>query len=369
MWLRDRHPLIFTGLIVACLSVISNLLILWINPALIYHALAYLIIVISFITVSVLIFVFGPPQNRYRKAEWLKPENYVQPPINQTQWNIILDTHSHTKAMEGQLTINESVFFHHAMGFNAMVVTEHNTMRNFRAVMRAQKRYRRKFIVLPDMEWTTARIHLCLIGISKWIHPIPITPTDVEIRQTIQNVHQEGGVVAVCHYPWSTGGPNPRMPDHPTREQMMEWGVDLFEVANWDDDIDHFDSVTRKFIDLHPEVGPCVGTDMHYPERTRICGWTVLNAKNFTPKGVLEELRNRRTQVILTPHALPYPIFHPPNPTYQIFRPLIMIGGLFRSSYLGGKYSNIDVFAVIMLVIFFFIGFWFLELCLYLQIF
>jgi predicted metal-dependent phosphoesterase TrpH len=315
---------------------------------------------------SVLISYNGPPQNRYLRSEWQKPENHFHPPIDPNQWNVVLDTHCHTKVREGHLNIEQMIRFHQAMGFNACAITEHNTMRNIISVLRMQKKFSKEFILIPGMEYTTSRIHMCFLGIKSWKGNIPFMPTNEEIRQAIKQVHSKGGVVVVNHYPWSTGGPNPKMPDHPTREQMLEWGVDLIEVANWDDEISRYDPVSLEFAKTHPNIGPCVGTDLHFPERARICGWTVLKTPKFSYNSVMEGLRNHRTDVVLLPNSLPYSIYHPPNFLFQLLRPFIMIGNMFQTLYYGGKISNFDTTAVIIWFIYMLTGFWLYQLVVFL---
>ncbi len=133
-----------------------------------------------------------------------------------------------------------------------------------------------------------------------------------------------------CHFPWSAwprhGSDLPRMTTHPTREQLLEWSVDLIECANWDDDISLVDYESYNFGRHHPEIGPCVGTDMHEPYKNPLCRWTLVNAKEFTCKSVIEELRNHRTEVILKLEGVKYSIEHASNFWYQALRPIIMLG-------------------------------------------
>jgi predicted metal-dependent phosphoesterase TrpH len=360
--LKKEHPFVYTFLMVGILLGISNLIIYFTESNLYLDFLIYFLVMALIIVSSVLISFYGPAQNHYRHTDWLKPENYFNAPIDKTKWNIILDTHSHTKAMEGRMNVEQVITFHQAMGFNACCITEHNTLRSILSVLRAQKNHAKDFLVIPGFEYTTSRIHMCILGIKAWKGSIPLTPTDLEIQQAIKQAHERGGVVVVNHYPWSTWGPVPKMPDHPTREQMLEWGVDLIEVANWDDEISRYDPESLEFAKTHENISPVVGTDLHYPERIKICGWTVLNAKNFTVEAVMDELRNHRTDVVLLNPYVPYSIYHPPNIWYEIFRPFIMIGNMFQTMYNGGKISNFNTTGALIWVFYIITGFWLYQL-------
>lgn len=360
--LKKEHPFVYTFLMIGFLIGISNIIIYLTKINLYLELFIYLIVISGIIAGSILISFYGPAQNHYRNADWQKPENFFNPPIDKTKWNIILDTHCHTKAREGRLNVEQMINLHKAMGFNACCITEHNTYSSIISVLRAQKHHAKDFLVIPGFEYTTSRIHMCIIGLKSWKGYIPFTPTDLEIQQTIKKAHENGGIVVVNHYPWSTGGPTPKMPDHPTREQMLEWGVDLIEVANWDDEISRYDPESLKFANQNENISPVVGTDLHYPERTKICGWTVLNAKEFTVESVLEELKNHRTDVVLLPTSIPYSIYHPPNIWFQIFRPFIMLGNMFQTMYYGGKISNFDTTGTIIWIIYVLALFWLYQL-------
>jgi predicted metal-dependent phosphoesterase TrpH len=315
--------------------------IMWIKFA-IFEIVAFL-----WITASLLLSLMGPGKYKYRNEDWDDESMYYAPNIDKTKWNITLDTHSHTSAYEGKLTVKQNILYHLSVGFNACVITEHNTFRNIDKVLKIKEMYKDQIVVIPGLEYTTSRVHMCFIGITEWdCDSIPSFPTDEEIKEAIEKVHKLGGVVSVCHYPWSTWGENPRMPDHPTREQMLSWGVDLIECASWGDDISLFDLESYEFAQSHPNISPCAGTDTHDPYKEIICGWTVLKTKEFSQEAIMEELRKHKTDVVFEYQGRQYPIIHAENVWYKIFRPFIMLGESFQTFWLGGKLTNQDVAAI-----------------------
>jgi hypothetical protein len=119
-----------------------------------------------------------------------------------------------------------------------------------------------------------------LIGINETIRPSAAWPTDEELRQAINRTHELGGIAVLNHWAWShvTGIPpslnsslllfHPymsnsltvsfsnsfislnfvehcnnileggydqwRIPGHPTRDELLSWGIDAFESVNGD---------------------------------------------------------------------------------------------------------------------------------------
>jgi predicted metal-dependent phosphoesterase TrpH len=86
------------------------------------------------------------------------------------------------------------------MGFNACVITDHNTLKNSDDIAEMALKYQNEIVVIQGMEYTTSRIHMNFIGIYSWNLRVPIVPTDQEILEAIEEVHQQGGVVSVNHY-------------------------------------------------------------------------------------------------------------------------------------------------------------------------
>ncbi len=325
----------------------------------------FLIVLFAWIAISVLLGMIGPGKYKYRLEDWANENLFYKVDYNKEKWNVVLDTHCHTRRSDGKLTLEKNVFYHLSVGFNAFVITDHNRMPNVKEIKRLNEKYKGKMVIIPGFEYTTLRFHMCIIGITDWGKKIHLYPTDEQIKEVIEEAHRKGGICVIAHYPWSTWGEYPKCPDHPTREQMYNWGVDLIECANWDDDKALIDYTSYEFAKANPNIGLCCGTDMHEPFKDPLCGWTVLKAKDFTADAIIEELKKHNTDVILRNEPARYLIKHKESFWYKILRPFIMFGEKFESIYLGGKISNLDFAAFNAWLSYFFIIFVLIEIVRY----
>jgi hypothetical protein len=192
-----------------------------------------------------------------------------------------LDTHSHTWASDGWMTAEQNIRWHIANGFHAMVLTDHNTDANNSPSLALQAKYP-QIVIIPGFEWTAPRIHLNFIGIEKWPHKVPFKPTDEEIKTAIHQAKAMGALVQVNHIPWTLDQPYVRSGEsvHPTRDQLLEWGVDGFEVQN---EIRWYDPRTIAWLEqkklrgeLRRPIYLSSGTDIHNPIKEWVQGWTEL---------------------------------------------------------------------------------------------
>ncbi|KAJ2743077.1 hypothetical protein GGI20_004015 [Coemansia sp. BCRC 34301] len=265
------------------------------------------------------------------KFDWqLDPRSYLSPfNASFTDFNVLLDAHLHTLYSDGALSPQQAIEFSLANGFNAIIVTDHQTVEGSLAAKQyAEDHYSDRITVITGMEYTCCRIHMNLIGINESISVSPPFPSDDELRSVINKVHDMGGMVIVNHIPWSNATLLPwdeaRLPDHPTREQLLDWGVDGFEVVNQG----VFDLRTYQFIQEHSDkLVALTGSDMHYPGPS--FAWTTINAQNRSSEAILDEIRNRRTSFLLDASGT-RPVQDPPyNPDYFKFAPWGLIGNYF----------------------------------------
>lgn len=314
--------------------------------------LAYFILMASIITTSILVNLEGPRANIYADDSWNDLDPLIPPGYNSSEYNVILDQHSHTLYSDGSLTVEQNIKWHISMGYNAIVITDHNTMDHKDDIDDLKSEYKDKGIILVvGMEWTTNRIHLNFLGLDEWNEPIPDNPTDNEIKEAIDEAHDQGAVVTCNHILWSTEQVN--MENHPSREDLKDWGVDFIEIVN-DDSMPkyHYDEESVEFCKDNG-IGQITGTDMHRPETLEnggVSGWTLLNASTFTEEAIMEELRDHNTTVIHT--STPYQDRgeYETNPAYLWVKPLSDFGGLFIGLYMEG----LDVFVITMYLVYVF---------------
>ena len=244
----------------------------------------------------------------YTDNHWKGITPHIPPGYDNTKHNVVFDHHSHTIYSDGKLTIRQNVEWHIAMGFNAIAITDHNNMRYLEKVEEIKQHYAKKgVIMLSGFEWTTIRLHLNFLGISKWDERVPYKPKDDKIIDVINKVHDQDGVVVCNHIPWSIKEANYK--NHPSRESLLEWGIDFIEIIN-DDSLPEnvFDQDSYDFCIKHQgELGMLTGTDMHDPHLLAsggVHGWTLLNVKEMTEEALLEELRKKKTEILYS--EIPY---------------------------------------------------------------
>ncbi len=282
---------------------------------------------------SVLIASFPPSRYDYTNESF---DFSLSPIYNETQFNIVFDHHSHTKYSDGILTVEQNILWHIAHGFNAMALTDHNTMKGIDEFETLAPMYSSQIILLKGMEWTTGRIHLNLIGITELV-PVPsINPSDAEIQAAIDATHDQGGVVVADHIPWSL----PRMPNHPSRAQLLDWDVDYIEmVSEW-----VYDTDSESWCNDTGGFGEITGTDMHHP--MNVWGWTLLKTQNFTAEGIMEQLLTRNTTILYDPVGQEDQSVAAPSARYKIMKPIISLGKHFLPTELSGGYVDWQAFGI-----------------------
>jgi hypothetical protein len=238
----------------------------------------------------------------YSDNDWKGITPLVPPGYDKTKYNVVFDHHSHTYYSDGVLSIKQNIEWHIAMGYNAVGITDHNNMLHLEKINNIRAEYRKKsIIILSGIEWTTKRIHLNFLGVPNWEYKINYKPTDDHIIDAINKAHDLGGIVVCNHIPWSLYEFN--MKTHPTRETLLEWGIDFIEIINDDckpenvydhESYDFFSKYKRK-------VGMITGTDMHKPDGLAsggVHGWTLMNIKESSEEALMEELRKKNTEIL-----------------------------------------------------------------------
>eukprot|EP01132_Coremiostelium_polycephalum_P002543 gene2543-3146_t len=302
-----------------------------------------LIVTVAIIAIVAIISVviYNSPPSQYTNYnlsfDWSFDPRSLYPYDNNFTYNILLDTHCHTVYSDGGLTPEQNILWHIANGYNAMFVTDHNTVDGGIAAQKiAREKYNDKIKVIVGMEWSNCRCHLNFIGINQTLTPIK-NPTDQEIQNIINQVHDLGGLVIYNHRPWSTWANL----NSPSIEQFASWGVDYFDVAN----TFYFDMQTLVYA-RDNGFGICSANDFHYG--TDATGWTLLNVPNieysssapinasyFTEDDLFNAFKSRKSSLIFqvtgTGHSIVATMKE--NPKYNLYLPWIQLGGFFHSYY------------------------------------
>ena len=238
----------------------------------------------------------------YSDNDWKDVIPHIPPEYDKTKYNVVFDHHSHTKFSDGALTTKQNVEWHIVMGYNALTITDHNNMHHLEEIDIVREEYAEMgVLILSGIEWTTNKIHLNLLGLSKWETKISYKTTEDDIIETINKAHDLGAIVVCDHIPWSIY--EFHMKDHPSREKLLDWGIDYIEIINDDSKPENvYDHESYDFCTKHNnEIGMITGTDMHKPDGLAgggVHGWTLMNIKEFTLEALMTELRKKQTNII-----------------------------------------------------------------------
>ncbi|KAF8950394.1 hypothetical protein BGZ46_004567, partial [Entomortierella lignicola] len=120
-------------------------------------------------------------------------------------YDVLLDGHSHTTYSDGRMSPESLLNWHIANGYNALIVSDHNTVEGGLAAQKiALEKFSGQITVIPAMELSCCRLHMNLIGINETIdYAITKWPTDDQLRATIARTHELGGLAIINHIPWS----------------------------------------------------------------------------------------------------------------------------------------------------------------------
>ncbi|KAI8336986.1 Polymerase/histidinol phosphatase-like protein [Chlamydoabsidia padenii] len=271
--------------------------------------------------------------------DWrVDPSSYLIPYNQSFQYNVLLDGHSHSTYSDGKMNVKQLLDWHIANGYNAVMVTDHNTIDGglyAEQLALQDDYYREKIVVIPGMEYSCCRIHMNLIGINQTIPVGPPSPSDEQLRQVIDQTHALGGIVIVNHIPWSNtteyGYELPRLPNHPSIADLISWGVDGFEIINQGT----FDYPTLQAAQQHNLI-QMVGSDVHHPA-VPANAWLTINSPANTKSAIMNEIIARRTSFLFDPTGTPQRAYADNSQAYDRLSPLTLLGDYFGMFYTDNK--------------------------------
>jgi hypothetical protein len=296
------------------------------------------------ITSCVLMKELGPEYTAYSDDEF--DWTYTSP-LAATN-DIIFDQHSHTLYSDGSLTVRQNILWHIAQGFNAMVLSDHETIANQQELASLRAEFSSQILLIQGVELTTDRIHMNFINIKTWDYFkfwLWDEPSDAQIQEAIDYAHAQDAIVVVNHIPWTERGTD----SHPSRSQLLAWGVDYIEIVSDNE----YDADSIIWCNRSEGFGVITGTDMHGPGN--VYGWTGLNVTEFTIDAVMTQLYDKNTTIYYDAVGVPsYAIGHV-NPWYRLAEPMILIGNLFENYFNDGlDWAGVLIFVGYLVGVFFF---------------
>ncbi|MHA1510829.1 MAG: PHP domain-containing protein, partial [Promethearchaeota archaeon] len=284
-----------------------------------------------FVGISIRTTIKPIPYYKYSDNDWDALQ--YSPSYNQSEWNVLLDGHSHTYYSDGELSPRQNILWHISLGYNAMVLTDHNRFDSvFEIRDIARNEFNNSIKILLGVEWTTDRGHYNLIfppntTLDDFKDLIPSTsyaydPTDEEIEAVFNETHELGGIVVVNHFFWSSAFGE----RFPTMEQLDIWGVDYFEIVNGDE---YYEEPYQYC--LENGLGMITGSDMHIPDKTY--SWTKLKIDSFSEDEIFEQLIKKNTSILYNKSGSPYGMTHKFNIGYDLMIPFIAFGQVLKDIY------------------------------------
>ncbi|MCS7263564.1 MAG: hypothetical protein NZ805_01885 [Armatimonadetes bacterium] len=140
-------------------------------------------------------------------VRWVVPEN--------TPF-VLANLHTHTTQSNGFLTPEQTVLWHLQRGYKVVAITDSNTVKGGEIARSFVERTNLPVTVLVGEEFR-GKTHLVLLNIRS-----DISPRDFDVPEAIREAKRQGGIVIAAH-PWTS--------KHSV-EELVEWGVDGFEIVN-----------------------------------------------------------------------------------------------------------------------------------------
>lgn len=214
---------------------------------------------------------------------------------------ILMDFHAHTHVSDGWLSPIERVNWYMEHGIQVAAFSDHHTTLGAKMAKNYVDQNDLEFTVIIAQEYTTSYgIHLNIYGIEEDIVPIEYEklggPKSMTTEEMIKHVKANGGYVIVNHYNNQEndiiGGLG--MPYNYT--ELMEWGVDGFEIIN---EGDLYPNEIREFC-LKNGLACISSTDMHLNGEARAFMKIKLNSPDdINLEDLFLELKKNTHQAVL----------------------------------------------------------------------
>jgi hypothetical protein len=200
-----------------------------------------------------------------------------------------VETHLHTLQSDGQHSVSAMLEACHSAGYDAVALTDHNTLSGLHEASVAAERL--GLILVPGVEVTTFRGHAVVLGVTR----VPEW-RDLEVRgmdALAQDVHADGGLLCVSH-PAALGSPV-------CSGCAWAWPVESASVDLWEvfsaprPSSDVPAELWRQWLAAGGHAAPVAAGDVHSTSAAaRLKPATYVYARDRSPAAVIDALRAGR---------------------------------------------------------------------------
>ena len=200
-----------------------------------------------------------------------------------------VETHLHTLHSDGQHSVSAMFEACHSAGYDAVALTDHNTLSGLHEAAAAAERL--GLVLLPGVEVTTFRGHAVVLGVSR----VPEW-RDLEERgmdALADDVHANGGLLCVAH---SAALGSPICSGCAWAWPVRPASVDLWEVFSAPRPSSEVPvELWRQLLAAGGHAAPVAAGDVHSTSAAaRLRTATYVYASDRSAQGVIEALRERR---------------------------------------------------------------------------
>jgi hypothetical protein len=202
----------------------------------------------------------------------------------------LVNFHAHTSYSDGFYSPGSLIELMIKSGFQGSAITDHDNIGGALEAERIAKQRYPQFLVIPGVEFTTREAHLLLLGVRE-----NFPHASYGIPEAIARVHELGGLVIAAHWRQRFA----------TKEQLLLWGVDGFEIVNWGGGEGFMDRSVIEFCKTHRardgghRLIMLGDTDTHGDRRPKVAN--EIDSGALTVGAVLDALRDEghRNKVIV----------------------------------------------------------------------
>ncbi|MCS7265558.1 MAG: CehA/McbA family metallohydrolase [Armatimonadetes bacterium] len=187
--------------------------------------------------------------------------------------------HAHTTNSDGKFSLDELVRNYEALGYDFLVITDHNKITSVEGV-------NSDMLILPGCEISSDKGHIVAVNLRE-----PIEPNRPS-QEVIDAVNAQGGVAILAHPNWGENFCHWRQENLASLRNYA--GIEVF---NGNILRDSGSPLASDRWDMLLSMGHkcwCYGVDDTHSELDLANGWTMVLADDINPEGIVEALKEGR---------------------------------------------------------------------------